>query len=141
MTITEIIISTIGFIGIGVILKSLLDFIIENKKRKDDSKQQFKETRYKAIILLMHSLIKYEKEKIKLLKHRPDIETKEELINELYTEWINMSLFASDKVILKMKEFVKNPSNSNFNNTIIEMRKDLYSIKTKLKENDFNIAR
>jgi hypothetical protein len=141
MTLTEIMISAIGFIGIGGILKSFLDFIIENKKRKDDSKQQFKETRYKAIILLMHSLINYEKEKNNLLIHRPNIQSKEELSDELYAEWINMSLYASDKVILKMKEFVVNPNNTNFNCTILEMRKDLYSIKTKLKENNLNIAR
>ena len=127
------IISVIGLVGIGGLLKSTLDFFIDNRKRKSETKHEFKQTRYKAIILQCYSLIYYDKEKNNLLNHRPDLKTKDDLYNEIYTEWINMTLYASDKVITSMKKFLEHPIQETFNMLILEMRKDLYSIRTRLK--------
>jgi len=132
MTITEII-SAIGLIGLGGLLKSIFDFAITNRKRKAENKDQLKETRYKAIMLLSYSFINYQKEAKKLLLKRPNILTKQELFNALHAEWINMTLFASDKVILAMKEFLENKNLSSFNKLTIAMRKDLYGISTRIK--------
>jgi hypothetical protein len=135
MTAQEII-SIIGLIGIGGILKSIFNLFINNKKQKSETQHQFKETRYKAIILLIYAYINYEKEKNKIISHRPDINSKDLLYDEIYAEWINMTLFASDEVILKMKNFLDNPVNDSFNKTILSMRKDLYGIKSKIKINN-----
>lgn len=132
MTAQEII-STIGLIGLGGLLKSLLDFFIDERKRKSETQHQFKETRYKAIILLTYALINYDKEKSRLLAHRPDMKSKEELFDEVYTEWINMTLYASDTVMLAMKRFLETLNQNTFNETILSMREDLYGIKTKLR--------
>ena len=132
MSVTEII-SVVGLIGIGGLLKSILDFFIDSRKRKSDTKHEFKQTRYKAIILQCYSLIYYDKEKSRLIIHRPDLKTKDDLYDEIYTEWINMTLYASDIVINSMKAFLEKPSQETFNSMILSMRKDLYSIRTKLK--------
>ena len=102
MTASEII-SLIGLIGIGGLLKSLFDLFIGRRKIKSEKKQEFKETRYKAIILLCHAYVNYESEEMALIIQRPDIKSREVLFNELRAEWINMVLYSSDKVILAMK--------------------------------------
>ncbi len=135
----EQIIAGLGLIGIGGILQSLISYFINSKKVKDDSKQATKEKRYKVIILLSYALVNYEYEKATLLINRPNIQSKEELFNELSVEWVNMSLYASDGVIMKMKSLLESNSKSDYNELILEMRKDLYSVKTKLKSKDFRL--
>ena len=96
-------------------------------------KHEFKETRYKAIILLCYAYVNFEKEGTKIIIQRPDIDSRDRLYNELNTEWINMTLYASDKVLLSMKKFLESKEQTDFNKLILAMRKDLYGIKTDLK--------
>lgn len=140
MTIEQII-AALGLIGIGGIIQSLISFFINSRKAKDDSKQATKEKRCKAIILLSYAFVNYEKEKSTLLINRPNIKSKEELFNELNAEWVNMSLYASDGVIMKMKNLLETNSLQSYNELILEMRKDLYSVKTKLKPSNFLLNR
>ena len=65
MTIEQIL-SAIGLIGVGGILKSLFDLYVSNKRKKSENKQDLKEQRYKVIILLSHSLINYDTESLNL---------------------------------------------------------------------------
>ncbi|MCW3160049.1 hypothetical protein [Chryseobacterium oryctis] len=130
----------LGLIGFGSILKSAFDFFIANKKLKEDSKNNLKETRYKAIIILCHSLVFYEENKSTLTNHRPELNSIENLKNEIYTEFINMSLFASDNVLIEMKKFIQLPNIKNLNNLLIVIRKDLYGIKTKISDNFFELS-
>jgi hypothetical protein len=127
---TQEIIGAIGLIGIGGLLKSLIDYLIEGRKKRTEAQHQFKETRFKPIILLLNSLAHYDREKDKLVRHRPDLKTKEDLVNELKTEWTNMILFASDNVIETMRDFIEEPNENNFNRTILAMRTDLYGLKS-----------
>ncbi|OFX44742.1 MAG: hypothetical protein A2X13_06260 [Bacteroidetes bacterium GWC2_33_15] len=139
MTIDNII-AGLGLIGIGGLLKVGFDYLIATKKAKTDAKQEFKEKRYKAIILLCYSLVYYDREKTTLIINRPDIQSKERLINEIMAEFINMSLYASDKVIYTMKKFIELQNNQALNNIALSMRKDLYGIRTKLKGDEFEIS-
>ena len=50
-----------------------------------------------------------------------------------------MLLYASDSVIKLMGEFVRNPNEENYWRTGLEMRKDLYGMKSKLKTSDLLI--
>ena len=136
---TEQILTGIGLIGFGGLLKSSFDFLIATKKAKQDAKQNTKETRYKSIILICYALTNYEREKTTIVINRPDITSIERLKNEVYAEFINMSLFASDKVIIKMKQFILEQNNQALNELAIAMRKDLYGIWTSLKSNNFDV--
>lgn len=133
---TNEIIQIVGLIGVGGLLKSGFDFLMDNRKRRTETQHQFKETRYKAILLLLYSLMYYEHEQDQLKKHRPDIQSKEDLENEIRAEWTNMVLFASDNVILAMQKFNRNPERESFAKTLLAMRKDLYGIRTSLKISD-----
>lgn len=126
------IISVLGLLGIGAILKSIIDYFFNNRKRRSEARDQFKETRYKAVIILCHALTTYETQGQKLSKSRSDITTPKELFNEIYTEWINMSLYASYQVIEMMRVFLENQDLKSFQAVILSMRKDLFGIRTSL---------
>lgn len=127
------IISAIGLIGIGAILKSLIDFLLKTRELKNQTQHEFKNTRYKVIILLVNAMLDFEKHKPELIKHGRNFSTKEELTDELKTERNNMILFASDLVIQSLNIFIAMPSKNNHYNLAIAIRKDLYGLKTKLK--------
>lgn len=136
---TDEIIKAIALVGIGGLLKVIFDFLAATKKAKQDAKQTTKETRYKAIILMCYALVNYEKEKTTLVINRPDINSIDRLINEIQAEFINMSLFASDKVIISMKNFIIKRDSHSLNELAISMRKDLYGISTNLSAKHFDV--
>ena len=73
-------------------------------------------------------------------KKRPEeIQRKYPIIEELDTELKNMLLYADDKVVNKMGQFVNSPTKENFWLTALEMRKELYGIKTNLELSDFKV--
>lgn len=136
---TDQILTAVGLIGFGGLLKSGFDFLIASRKAKQDSKHSLKETRYKTIILLCYAIVYYDREKTTIVISRPDIDSIDRLRNEVHAEFINMSLFGSDSVILGMKEFIIQQNGQSLNNLTIAMRKDLYGIRTNLKGNHFDI--
>ncbi|MEM8526016.1 MAG: hypothetical protein AAGG68_15360 [Bacteroidota bacterium] len=137
----EQIATTLTLIGVGTVIPTIVSSVMNSRKAKSASKQETKEKRYKAIILLSYAFLNYDKEKSTLIIQRPDIESKEELYNVLHVEWMNMSLYASDKVILRMRNFLKESVQINYNSLILEMRKDLYSVKTKLGPDDLLLTK
>jgi len=136
----EQILAALGLIGIGSVIPALVSYIIASRKKKSDAKQELKEQRYKAILLLCYAFVNYEREQTKLVINRPNITSKEELLNELTAEWVNMSLYASDDVISKMKKLLEIQTENEYNALIIQMRRDLYSVKTKLTPETFKLT-
>lgn len=136
----EQVLAVLGLIGIGGIIQALVSYIIGSRKKKSDAKQELKETRYKAILLLCYAFVNYEREKTTLVINRPNITSKDELLNELNVEWVNMSLYASDNVILKMKQLLEKQTHDCYNALIVEMRRDLYSVKSKLTTETFHLS-
>ena len=87
------------------------------------------ELRYKATMLLMYTSLDFDNEIRCLRIHRPDINTFEELRDELKTEWNVMFLYASDEVIKTSYDFISDPSVSSYKNVVMAMRKDLWGGK------------
>jgi hypothetical protein len=132
------ILSFLGSVSIGAVLLDWLRFRLDKRKLENTKRQEFKEVRYKAVILLMSSALDFEKNKPMLHLHgRANLNTIEDLMEEIDTEWKNMILYANDDVMKTMREFVHSPTLENFWKTTLEMRKDLYGIKTKLQTFDF----
>lgn len=127
------IISAVGLIGIGAIIKSIIDSYLKSREVKDQAQHEFKSSRYKVIILLANAMLDFEKHKSDLLKHGRTFSDKSQLEDELKTERNNMILFASDQVIRSLNLFIADPTEDNYFILAINMRKDLYGLKTKLR--------
>jgi len=74
-----------------------------------------------------------------LKKNRPDIKNMGDLKRELQTEWVNSWIFAGDSTILSLKEFLDEPNEQTFVNTVLSMRKELWNKETKLSASEFSI--
>jgi len=123
----ENIVSVLALLGIGGIFGNYFRILWERKNSALLQKQEFKEVRYKCIILLLLAYIDFEKNKLHLHRHgRDDINNIQDLKDELLTEWNNMILFASEDVLSGMKQFLEKPSYEQFMNIAIDMRKDLW---------------
>ncbi|HEX8561976.1 MAG TPA: hypothetical protein VF676_03245 [Flavobacterium sp.] len=116
----------------GGLFTGIISAKFDKKKNKYTTKHTFKEQKYKSITVLMYSLVNYEAEQLKLLKIRPDLKTKGDLVDELKMEWTNMALYTNDTVLLATKKFLKDPIQQNFNSALLAMRSNLYDINTKL---------
>ncbi|MGE0267151.1 MAG: hypothetical protein AB7S78_01665 [Candidatus Omnitrophota bacterium] len=125
MIISEII-PILSLLGIGGIIGAFFNNIWERNKAVSLQKQQYKETRYKAIILLMYGYLEYKDSSDFLIIQRPDLNSKERLYLELKTEWNNMILYASDDVLLKSYNFLNDPTPESYKQAVIAMRKDLW---------------
>ena len=121
---------------IGGFIVHYVHVLWERKSSQLLNKQEYKEKRYKQIILLMLGLLDFEKNKqiIQNEMDMPHIKNKEDLIYELKSELNNMILYASDKVLEATNNFIQNPSQSNFYKVAIGMRKDLWGGKISLRE-------
>lgn len=119
-------VAVLGLLGIGGVVGTYLRILWERKNKAQLQKQEFKETRYKCIILLMYASLDFDKEIQNLRMHGRNFATYEELIDELKTEWYNLILFASDDVLKTMHAFILFPSVLSFKNVALAMRKDLW---------------
>ncbi|MDD5327043.1 MAG: hypothetical protein PHY02_04410 [Phycisphaerae bacterium] len=130
----ENILSVLTLLGIGGILGHLFRILWERKSSKLLQKQEFKETRYKCVIILMLSVLDFEKNRQMLHLHgREYIKNKEDLIYELKLEWNNMILYASEEVLQKTYDFIQNPSQGCFYKVALAMRRDLWGGKISLE--------
>lgn len=74
----------------------------------------------------------------KLQQFRPDIKSREELINEIRVELFNGVLYANDQVVYAMGNFLKAPSHESYLKVVSSMRKDLWGKKTKIDESSLS---
>lgn len=126
-TITQIILSFLGIIGIGGIVTA----IFNKSKEIEFQKLEQKQRRYKSMLLYMD--VYFEPENIKYLSSRqPDIHSAKDVIEYLKAEYHEMLLYASKKVILSAKRFIENPSRELFLEVILAMRGDLWIKKSDL---------
>lgn len=128
---------TIITLLIGAFLGAILKHFYEKKSKLFEQSQEYKKTRYLVVILLLEALINYDKSFNKLKSHRSDITSKEELIEEIKAEYNMMYVYSSEDILLKMNEFIKNPSTQTFLQVSLSMRKDLWNIKTSKKLIEF----
>jgi hypothetical protein len=124
---------------IGGILVAFCNYIWGKQKERARKENELKERRYFCTILLMYALID-PTELDQLKKLRPDIKNLDDLKRELKTEWVNSWIFADDQTILCLKEFLNQPDEKTFTNTVLSMRKELWNKSSKLTVSDFWLA-
>jgi len=119
-----LVISSLGAGGLlGVFAKSFLD----KRQLKFTKVFDYKESRYKAMsILMLTALNPSDYELAQLKMRRPDIRNVDDLDKELQLEYHNSMLFASDKVLRSFAVFLVEKTVTNYQAVAQAMRKDLY---------------
>lgn len=135
----EIFTLILSSLGLGSLLAILIQNYLQSKTRISERLFDFKESRYKAIAILMWTYLSPKSELKHLKFYRSDIPNLSTLKRELLLELYNSMLFASDDVLKVLKAFIQSPSEENYSRVILEMRRDLYSKNTKLNLEDIKI--
>jgi len=135
-TITQIILSFLGIIGVGGIVTALLNKSKEIEFQKLEQKQR----RYKSMLLYMD--VYFEPKNIKyLLNRQPDIDNAGDVMEYLRAEYHEMLLYASKGVVLAAKKFIENPNRDKFLTVILAMRKDLWIKKSDLEIKNISLQK
>ena len=132
----ENLISVIGLLGLGGLISSYFTLLWQRKNEDTKARQEYKETRYKCIVLLMKALIEFEKYKGMLVKHGYDISNKNDLVDLLKDEQLSAVLYASKGFIKSLGSFINNPNKNTLVDAVIEMRRDLWRLKGALTSED-----
>ena len=134
----ELIPSILGVIGVGSIIAAFFTYFWQRKREIQIKENELKEKRYLCTLLLMYALVNPE-ELEKLKRHRPDINNLDDLKSELQVEWVNSWIFAGDNTIRSFKQFIENPNENTFAQTILSMRQELWNKKTNLPLSAFSV--
>ena len=132
----ENLIKAIGLLGIGGLISSYFTLIWQRKNEDTKARQEYKETRYKCIVLLMKALVEFDKYRDMLIKHGYVISNKDDLIDLLKDEQLSSVLYASKNLIKSLGMFINNPNKTTLVDAVIEMRKDLWRLKGILAPED-----
>lgn len=123
----QILITVLFSLGIGGLLGVFAKSFLDKQQHKFSKVFEYKEARYKAIMILMWvTMNPTEFELDKLMKHRPDIRNINELDEELKLEYHNAMLFASDEVLSAMSDFLEKKNIEAWKVVTKAIRKDLY---------------
>jgi len=135
----------IGVLGLGGAIGAYIQHLL-NKQRETDTKiQNLNVGKYQSDLVFMRCVLKPENvaqfhindPNIEKLKTTKDVqEYAQEKLCECYYSSL---LYSSDEVLVNLKEFVENPTEANFTNTALSMRKDLWGKRTHLTPDDFSL--
>lgn len=117
---------------LGTILGNFLKTFWERKSDVEKQKQEYKEIRYKCLILLMYAALDFEKENVHLTRQGRNFKSIQDLMDEIRMEWVNMVLFASDEALKTVTDFINSPNEDTYKKSLLAIRKDLWGGKSKL---------
>lgn len=141
----QIIISVLGLLGIGGIIGGYLQHLWNQKGETELRIQSLNENKYRSTLVFMRCILKPENvnqfhiEDSNIQNLKDDKEVKEYAKKKLIEFYYHSLLYASDEVLMKIKEFMRNPTETNFMETAISMRKDLWKKGTKIDLNALSL--
>ena len=121
------VVAILSGLGVGGLLGVFAKSVLDKRQLKFTKVFDYKETRYKALTILMLTAVNASKYELAQLKrHRPDMNGIDDLHRELELEYHNAMLFASDKVLKHFAIFLRDMSMANYETVAKAMREDLY---------------
>ncbi|MDD5032372.1 MAG: hypothetical protein PHR36_05050 [Patescibacteria group bacterium] len=153
----QTIINLIGYMGIGGIIVGYLQYRWNRKTELmkihwtrfseiELKTRTLNEDKYRSTLVFMRCVIKPENvnqfniddPNIQDMRNEKDI--KKYVETKLIEFYYNSLLYASDEVLRKIKQFIDAPTESNFIQTAIAMRKDLWKKeRTEINENEITL--
>jgi hypothetical protein len=122
-------ISALGLLGLGGVLGTYLRILWERRNSALLQNQEFKDARYKCIIMLMYTALDFEKRGPGLKQFGRNFQSNSDVIDELKAEWHNAILFASEEALRSIYVFINQPSAAAFKQSALAMRRDLWGGK------------
>ena len=134
----ETIISVLGLLGLGGIVGSYFQYRLNQLKETDLKLQELNENKYRSILIYMRCALHPE--------HHNQFTTNDPVFQKLTAKhkvkkysllhvrefYYNSLLYASDEVLIKLKQFIETPTETNFMQTALAMRKDLWKKRTNI---------
>ena len=134
----QTLLSLLGSLGIGGIVGSYLQNLWHQKGETESKVQNLTEGKHRSTLIFMRCVLKpesvrefhIEDTRIYELKESDAIRdfAKQRLVEFYY----NSLLYSSDEVLARMKDFIKNPTETTFLKTAIAMRKELWKRGTNI---------
>ncbi|MDD5182372.1 MAG: hypothetical protein PHC66_04365 [Candidatus Nanoarchaeia archaeon] len=134
----QIIISVLSLLGLGGIVGGYIQHLLNQKRETELRIQSLNEGRYRSILVFMRCVLKPENvnqfciDDSYIQRLKSDEAIKKYATAKLTEFYYNSVLYASDNVLRRFKQFMNMPSEHNFMETAIAMRKDLWNKGTKL---------
>lgn len=114
-------------LGIGSLLGAYAKAVLDKRQLKFTKIFEYKEARYKAIMIMMWVAMHPNEHELTLLQmRRPEINNVDKLHRELELEYYNAMLYASRRVLKQLRAFLDDKSLTNWQAVTRAMKKDLY---------------
>src|SRR5262245_57046507 len=132
----ENIVAMLGLRGLGWLVSGYFTLPWQRRHAELSKHQDYKETPYKCVILLMHGVLDFDRSKPELQKYGQPVNTPEDLTALLRAEHVNAFLYASDEFLSTLEEFLCSPSWRNLYRTALAICGDLWRVKSGLTLDD-----
>jgi len=131
---SSLITGLVAGLGIGTVSTAIAQHLLERQKATRESQRKELEARYRVVILLMYAALDFESNRAAFRINRPDLKTKEAVLDDLRAEWVNMILFASSTTLGSLQSFIEQPSHHTLVSAAQAMRSDLGRGNVEVKE-------
>ena len=121
----NLVVTLLAGLGIGSVLTALIQHSLRRREAAHQSQREALELRYKVIILLMYAAYDFRSNETTIRIKRPDLGSRNAVLEELHAEWINATLFASDQTLSALTRFMNDPSFKHLAECAVSMRQDL----------------
>jgi len=126
----------VGGLGIGSVVTALIRHSLKRREAAHQSQREALEARYRVIILLMYAAYDFKSNETAFRIHRPDLKSRNEVLEELHAEWFFATLFASDRTLSALTRFMNDPTFKHLADCAVSMRQDLGRGSLPLRELD-----
>jgi hypothetical protein len=109
----SVVVSVLTALGVSGWSAAFFQHRFEHNKAVRGLEHDLKEKRYKAINILMLTLLDPQGS-VHIREHRPELRGPEDVVKELRYEMLNSFLFATDQVILALTEFIAQPTHDKY---------------------------
>jgi len=136
----QLIISVLGLFGIGGVIGAYIQHLFDKQKQIGLEIRKIKEERYRSTLVHMRLVLNPEKFNQFIFEKNESHSTTKEHENEKVIEYYyNSLLYATDEVLIHLKEFIRDPNENTFAETAIAMRSDLWGIKKEHTAKEYSL--
>ena len=129
----SIVASVLTAVGIGGAFGAFFQARFQQRAQISQHEHEEKHSRYRCTLILMQAKMYPKAGLPKLREIRRDIQTQEDLDNELGVELLTGIIFADNAVLEALGEFIQKPTQEAFIKTAVVMRNDLWGSKRRKK--------